>query len=207
MTKGDEPFWEAAYRDDDADAFGPPSDEFMKIIASFPASTYVLDVGCGEGRNALLMAEKGFEVRAFDISEPAIDKLQRRAKEKNLTVEAWVGRLEDFAFDRDYGLVLTCGVLHFVERDPGDRFLESARAHTVPNGVHAHSVFTDAIEPPQDLAPFIKRLFRDGALRELYADWEIEFFESYIKEDEHEGGLRHRHSINTLFARKPKNQI
>ena len=46
----------------------------------------VLDIGGGEGRNALYLAERGFEVTVTDLSGVGLDKLQSSAKEKNLNM-------------------------------------------------------------------------------------------------------------------------
>ncbi len=202
MTPHSEPFWEAAYRDDEADVWGPPSQLVVDIVDRIPACSWVLDVGCGDGRNALFLAEHGFVVRAFDCSAAAIEKLKRRAQQRSLVVEAWVGDLAAFSFDRSYGLVVAEGVLQFVDADLGDRFLAVAREHTLPGGANVISVFTDAIAPPSDLAPFIRRLFRQGQLRSEYAAWEITVSRSTVMEDEHPGGLRHRHAIDDLVAVK-----
>ncbi len=64
-------------------------------------------------------------------------------------------------------------------------------------------VFTDVIEPPAELAPFIRRLFHSGELRAIYADWRIELSREALFEDEHPGGVRHRHAIHDLVAWKP----
>ena len=45
-----------------------------------------------------------------------------------------------------------------------------------------HVVFTDRLPQPDDLLPFVHRVFREGELEELYASWDIEFFRSYILE-------------------------
>ncbi|HEX9146805.1 MAG TPA: class I SAM-dependent methyltransferase [Candidatus Binatia bacterium] len=47
-----------------------------------------LDIACGKGRNALFLAERGFDVVAVDISPVALEEGRRRAAEKNLTL-AW----------------------------------------------------------------------------------------------------------------------
>lgn len=65
------------------------------------------------------------------------------------------------------------------------------------------AVFTDRIPPPQDLAPFVKGLFREGELAELYADWQIDSSEAYTHEDEHPNGARHCHPVNKVVAWKP----
>ncbi|MFJ4981327.1 class I SAM-dependent methyltransferase [Streptomyces coeruleorubidus] len=40
-----------------------------------------LDLGCGPGRNALYLAEQGFEVDAVDLSPAAVDWARERARE------------------------------------------------------------------------------------------------------------------------------
>lgn len=203
MKRDMEPFWEKVYRDEKDDTFGPPSEEIRNLAARLSPTLPVLDAGCGEGRNALFLAEHGFSVLAFDISEAGIRKLRRRAAARNVSVEAWTSDIADFEFHRDFGLVMTHGLLHLIEADVCDRFLRAARTHTLPGGTHVHVVFTDAIPPPPDLAPFVRRPFHEGELRELYADWHVEQFSTYVKEDRHPGGLQHRHPINKLVARKP----
>ena len=113
------------------------------------------------------------------------------------------GEIDDFCFDTPYGLVLMLGLLQFMSFASGNRFVRLAQKNTLPGGIHLAGVFTDAVPVPADLAPFIKRLFREGEIRDMYAGWEIELFKSYIKDDEHEGGIRHRHAINGLIAVKP----
>jgi SAM-dependent methyltransferase len=47
-----------------------------------------LDIACGKGRNALFLAEHGFDVVAVDISPVALEEGRRRAAKKNLSL-AW----------------------------------------------------------------------------------------------------------------------
>ena len=65
------------------------------------------------------------------------------------------------------------------------------------------AVFTDAIEPPDDLKEFCVGLFREGELFEHYEDWMPYRTESYVFDDVHPGGARHRHPVNKIVARKP----
>ena len=45
-----------------------------------------LDLACGKGRNALFLAERGFDVVAIDISAVGLEEGGRRAAEKNLAI-------------------------------------------------------------------------------------------------------------------------
>jgi tellurite methyltransferase len=207
MSDDTKPFWEATYRDLAGSTFGPPSEEVQALVGRLPESAVVLDVGCGEGRNALLLARHGCRVCAIGVSRAAIVKLQHLASSQGVALDARQADMAELELDRDFDLVMSHGVLHLLHPDVCDRFLASARRHTVPGGRHVHVVFTDAIAPPPDLAPFVHRLFREGELLEIFADWQIELFRSYVKDDRHPGGEPHQHAINELVVRRPTGDL
>lgn len=47
------------------------------------ANKKVLDIGCGEGKDAVYMAQKGYDVTAFDLTENGIRKTIALAKNKD----------------------------------------------------------------------------------------------------------------------------
>ncbi|HEX7096170.1 MAG TPA: class I SAM-dependent methyltransferase [Acidimicrobiales bacterium] len=49
----------------------------------------VLDVGCGEGADAIWLAQRGWDVTAIDISTVAVDRARRAAEAAGVTIE-WV---------------------------------------------------------------------------------------------------------------------
>jgi len=55
-----------------------------------PTSGDALDLACGLGANALLLAQMGLTVQAWDLSSVAIDALQSRATTEHLRVQAAV---------------------------------------------------------------------------------------------------------------------
>ena len=107
-----EPFWERAYQDDGADAFGRPSSELVSLAERLPEAASVLDAGCGEGRNARFLAARGYRVDAFDVSAVGIDKLTRMAARDGVRVNAWTDDLNTFRYSRCYDLIISHGVLH-----------------------------------------------------------------------------------------------
>jgi tellurite methyltransferase len=199
-----QPFWEGVYDDlDGPGAFGPPSAEIVELAKLLTADGRILDLGCGDGRHALYLAGRGFHVTAIDVSPRAIRKLQHNASQQGLTIEAEVQDLRDVTIDRTYDLIIAHGCLHLVEQEHSSRLLREMKAATKAGGYNVVAVFTDAIEPPQDLQPFMRGLFREGFLLRAYAGWEIKESRSYVFEDDHPGGLHHRHALDKLVAKRP----
>src|SRR3989442_15547617 len=59
----------------------------------FPKNGELLNLACGAGREALLLARRGLRVTACDWSPPMIAEAQRRARESNLPVRFAVADL------------------------------------------------------------------------------------------------------------------
>jgi len=58
-----------------------------------------LDLGCGVGRHAILMAENGFEVTASDLSTDGLEKLKESATEQNLKIKIQEADMVSLPFD------------------------------------------------------------------------------------------------------------
>lgn len=79
--------------------FGPgvvrgPSSWLLENADLLPRGGTVLDVACGRGRHALLLASAGFDVRAVDRNPEAIDFLRTTAERLSLRLDAEVVDLE-----------------------------------------------------------------------------------------------------------------
>ena len=93
--------WNARYEREGAEAFGrAPSDWLLLQRPRLEATTRgrALDIACGGGRNALFLAEIGFEVDAIDVSDVAIEHHQSVAAQRALSVNAVRADLEDATF-------------------------------------------------------------------------------------------------------------
>ena len=74
-----------------------------------------LDVACGAGRNAILLAQAGFQVDAIDISPEGLALARRDAEEQGLAIN-WIQQDLDlpYRFDTNYDLII---VMWYVDLD------------------------------------------------------------------------------------------
>jgi 2-polyprenyl-3-methyl-5-hydroxy-6-metoxy-1,4-benzoquinol methylase len=89
----------------------------VHFLELFPRG-FVLDLGMGEGRNAIFLAEKGFDVEGVDVSKTAVDRCIQLAKERNVVIEAHAGDVRDFEISEEkYSLILAAGAsLNFLKK-------------------------------------------------------------------------------------------
>jgi SAM-dependent methyltransferase len=89
-------FWNERYASDDLVYGAAPNDFLADIASRLPSGGRALDIGAGEGRNALFLASLGLDVLAMDQSEVGIRKAQRLAVERSLTLRTQAVDLQDF---------------------------------------------------------------------------------------------------------------
>jgi len=83
----------------DSDYYGNPLPHVLDYLKCFQHDSKLLDVGCGQGRYAIPLAEMGFRVTAVDKSELAINQLQDKISKTQLNIQA---RLYDAYLFNDY---------------------------------------------------------------------------------------------------------
>lgn len=99
----DDAAWDARYAETDRVWSGAPNGALVAEVSGLPPGR-VLDVGCGEGADAVWLAREGWEVVALDISQVALDRAAAHAAEAGVEVE-WVhaglveADLPDWSFD------------------------------------------------------------------------------------------------------------
>lgn len=199
-----EPFWEESYRNNDISAFGvEPNPEVKQFINVFNKDGKVLEVGCGEAKNAFYLIRNGFkDVSAFDLSEHAIGKVHQIAQKAQLQINAFTQDLCTYKWESCYDLVISYGTLHFVERSKWIKFIEEAKKNTNRGGIHVIQIFTDKVPASDDIKDFAIGLAKEGELLTLYKDWDMLDHKEFVLEDEHAGEPKHFHAINKIVARK-----
>lgn len=80
--------WDTRYRESNRLWSGRPNGALVVEAADLPPGR-VLDVGCGEGADAVWLAARGWTVTALEISGVALERAARHARDAGVSVE-WV---------------------------------------------------------------------------------------------------------------------
>ena len=157
----------------------------------------VLDVGMGEGRDVLFLAEKGFQVTGVDLSEIAVNKCLKLAEEKGLSVEAFVGDFLDFYPNNRFDIIISNSTLHLMEKDSVRRAIVRMKKMTRKNGLNIIAVFTE--EDTSDV-PY---KFKKDELKLFYKDWKvIDYKEFSTPLEQHGSREAHKHEMAIIVAEK-----
>ncbi len=198
------PSWEDVFKDNTTFLFGTePNKTIVEFEHLFDKQWNILDVGCADGKNAIYLAKQGFvNVDAFDISESAIQKINRLCQGAAFEVNTKITSVQEYEFEKQYDLILSFGVFHFLSKEHWREFIRKAQTNTRVGGIHIIQVFDDRIAPTPDIEPYTIGMAEDGEIKDLYKGWEIIQFLSYTFEEEHPNVPLHKHASNKLVARK-----
>jgi SAM-dependent methyltransferase len=90
--------WDERYNNADY-AFGTEPNDFLVSAADILPKGKILCLGEGEGRNAVWLAERGFDVTAVDASRVGLDKALRLAEERGVTLKTVHADLDDYVIE------------------------------------------------------------------------------------------------------------
>lgn len=124
--------------------YSRPSFIFGKTPAKFLAENFdflrpqskILDMGMGEGRNAVFMAQKGHNVTGIDISSVAVKKAYMLAKEFKVRIKGVVASLEKYKIPDESFDAIIC--FYYVDRSLISKIQKWLR----PGGVLIYEAYT-----------------------------------------------------------------
>jgi tellurite methyltransferase len=163
----------------------------------------VLDLGCGEGKNAVWLEGLGCTVTAVDVSGMAISNAKRAFPESRVTwnvADAAAFEISESSWD----LIVAYGLLHCLKKQEISQILDRIQNGVRPSGYNVVVTFNDR---SQDLAGhpgFRPTLLAHEWYAEKYSTWECLYL---TDEDLHEthphNNIPHSHSMTRIAARKP----
>ena len=181
-----------------------PKDYFPKKYNSNPVHSEVLeameslspgkalDLGCGQGRNALFLAQHGFEVTAVDQNELALEILQSIVEQEDLEMTVGLYDINSANLKQSYDLIVSTVVLMFLQADRISAIIRNMQDQTNPGGYNLIVCAMDTEDYPCQV-PF-SFTFKEGELADYYKDWEL------IKYNENPGHLHRRDENGNRIA-------
>lgn len=163
-----------------------------------------LDIGSGEGTDAIRLAKLGYDVDAVELSAVGARKIEAFARDADVKVRVIAKDIQDFSPDGSYDIVVCNGVLHYVQDKHS--VIDLMQRATWSGGINVVSLWSTFTPVPEchEIVPVYSD-DEDGVVTSSYADWHTEFiyFERDKAETSHSDLPAHRHSHIKLIARKP----
>ncbi len=207
------------YVSDEAYFGHEPSRVLKAYYRLIPERGRVLDIGVGQGRNALFLARRGAFVVGIDSSSVGVEATRRAAEADGLDLELRRGDIMEFeAGAESFDAVLALGIIPLLPRDDVDTLFRRVDRWLKPGGhvfVTAYLTldkrYRESILSWERLGrntfrkhDRIRTFLEPGEAPELLPDYEvIHHAEELGPAHSHGDGPVERHFLAHLVARKP----
>jgi SAM-dependent methyltransferase len=141
-------------------AFNTKPNEFLMQMAQGRKPGTALDVGMGQGRNAIWLAQQGWDVTGFDPADKAVAQAQQTADKLGVRLKTEIKGVEDFAFGESrWDLIL-------VSYAGGREFAATLEKALKPGGVLIIEGFHRDATKGRSIGPAV--VFDTGELPKLF---------------------------------------
>lgn len=181
-----------------------PNKVCYQILQLMPPTKHLklLDIGCGEGKDAVFFARNGYDVTAFDVSDAGIEKTKRLADKIGVHVNVFKADILDYRLDTHFDIIFSSGVLHYIKPEFRKEIFDNYKQFTNQDGLHVFNVFVNKpfIAPPPEKEPNAFKWY-SGELLTHYHDWLIKD-SSEVVFDCNSSGIPHKHAMTKIIAQK-----
>ncbi|MFX0095140.1 MAG: class I SAM-dependent methyltransferase, partial [Candidatus Hodarchaeota archaeon] len=85
----------------------------------------LLDLGCGEGRDSVYFASKGFTVTGLDLSLAGLQKVKKYAEELGVSIKTIHADLIDYRVEKRFDVIYSSGSLHYIPPKMREEIIEN----------------------------------------------------------------------------------
>lgn len=190
-------FWDERYAGTGRVWSGRPNQRLVEQAADLAPGT-ALDVACGEGGDAIWLAQQGWQVTAVDVSEVALAKVAEHADQADLDERIRLGLYDALADPRPAGKhtfdLVTVSFLHVPEPDFPSVYRGIAEA-VAPGGrllVTAHHPEDVATGARHDHGPGLlfepERVLDTLSVGAPGSPWEVEVVDTPVRDQQTDDG-------------------
>jgi len=147
---------------DNTEMFGHPYKELQDFFSRYPKRGKVLDLGCGQGRDALFLASLGYQTTAVDSSKIAVVQMISEAKKQKHRLNSIVADVLNLKLEEKFEIILFDMLLHSFEKKQQIEILKKYSNLLNKNGIIC-IIFPDDI----NLNHFM------NMLKSLPGDWKL----------------------------------
>ncbi len=187
-----------------------PTIEIREFVAAWNRRGLALDIGSGDGRNALFLARSGFDVTAIDFSKIGSEKLAKFAKNQGLA-----DRIHSICIDarqwiypeNKFDLVIAVTLFDHLPKSDFAPLFEKVGKCLKRGGalfVKVHTIddpgYAKKNAPASELAPMIHHYFEHNELLiAMLRDYRVMQYEEKTEEDRTHGNP-HMHGFAQILA-------
>ncbi|MDQ6984863.1 MAG: methyltransferase domain-containing protein [Candidatus Dojkabacteria bacterium] len=134
---------------------------------SAPAS--VLDIGIGQGRNALYLSRLGYSVTGVDSSDVGIEQTKLAALNEGISINLITSDIKQYIYDDLFDVILSTASLQYIG-NANEIFSEINR---IKNNTKFSGLNVISVPTRTKIAMKMPYYFSFDTLVELYSDWEL----------------------------------
>lgn len=191
--------WDARYRESDQIFSGNPNTVLVREVDGMEPGR-ALDLGCGEGADAIWLARRGWRVTAVDISGVALERAARNAGEVGID---WQRHDLGESFPEGSFDLVSAHFLHSPGDMPRERILRTAAGAVAEGGVLL--IVGHAGLPPWEHDPGVHLPTPQEVLEDLDlpdGEWEVQVCEEHERVQTAPDGRPATRTDNTLRLRR-----
>lgn len=186
--------------------------KYVKLLSSLHNNNFIgksiLDLGAGEGKNSVFLANLGANIISVDVSEIAISRfnLQPNYYKSHNRIKTLTEDIQNLSFKNEcFDIIIAYGILHCLEdRNAIYDMVEKIKSWLKLDGYFVCVTFTNQIAPPTNQEYLnINAFLNDGELQQLFKNWKLINSEDEIITETHPtSNIKHQHSLVRLITQK-----